>query len=131
MPSPFPGMDPYLETARFWPGFHNIFIAEIVGMLNETLPSDFAANAEERVYILPPRHTIIPEVGVSGGAGTAGPPERGGTAILEPDTSHGILVARPEHETEMFVEVRSVTNWNEIITVIESTVTASLTCRQS
>lgn len=26
MPSPFPGMDPYLEDAGLWPLFHPIFV---------------------------------------------------------------------------------------------------------
>ena len=29
MPSPFPGMDPYLEDPRTWLSFHNPFIVAI------------------------------------------------------------------------------------------------------
>jgi hypothetical protein len=119
MLSPFPGMDPYLEAPRFWPGFHNILITDIVGVLNAGLPSNFAANAEERVYILPPRHAIIPDVAVSRIVGLPAPLASGRTATLEPDTTHGVLVARPERESEMFVEIRSVKDWNEIVTIIE------------
>jgi hypothetical protein len=30
MPSPFPGMDPYLENPEFWPGVHNRLIVAII-----------------------------------------------------------------------------------------------------
>ena len=39
MPSPFPGMDPYLEAPSIWPDFHDALAAEIRGELNRTLPS--------------------------------------------------------------------------------------------
>jgi len=29
MPSPFPGMDPYLEHPALWPDVHNAWIAEL------------------------------------------------------------------------------------------------------
>ncbi|MBI3467805.1 MAG: DUF4058 family protein [Planctomycetes bacterium] len=28
MPSPFPGMDPYLETPAEWPGLHHLLITK-------------------------------------------------------------------------------------------------------
>jgi hypothetical protein len=33
MPSPFPGMDPYLETAEFWPEVHSRLIIGIADVL--------------------------------------------------------------------------------------------------
>lgn len=29
MPTPFPGMDPYLESADIWPGFHHRLANEL------------------------------------------------------------------------------------------------------
>ena len=46
MPSPFPGMDPYLESPEHWVGFHNALTVCIAGRLNATLPSGFAARVE-------------------------------------------------------------------------------------
>ena len=34
MPSPFPGMDPYLEAPDLWPDFQNNLAPEIQGHLN-------------------------------------------------------------------------------------------------
>jgi hypothetical protein len=34
MPSPFPGMDPYLEDPHRWPGVHVLLIAAYAELLN-------------------------------------------------------------------------------------------------
>ena len=66
MPSPFPGMDPYLEDPHSWPGFHNKLAGEIEAALNQLIVPAYFAEIEERVYISdeedPGRRTIIPDV---------------------------------------------------------------------
>ena len=52
MPSPFPGMDPYLEAPDRWANFHNGLAAEIQTQLNATLPDPFVAVAESYEEIL-------------------------------------------------------------------------------
>lgn len=37
MPSPFPGVDPYLETPDIWPDVHHELISQIQGVLNSLL----------------------------------------------------------------------------------------------
>ena len=37
MPSPFPGMDPYIEDPELWPDFHNDLASEIRAELNKTI----------------------------------------------------------------------------------------------
>ncbi len=49
MPSPFPGMDPYLET--HWGDVHARLIIYASDQLNAKLPRDLRARAEERVYL--------------------------------------------------------------------------------
>ena len=46
MPSPFPGMDPYLESARYWPDFHNSLAVNLKEQLNAALPRTFFASVE-------------------------------------------------------------------------------------
>ena len=48
MPSPFPGMDPYLENRDLWPNFNNAFAAQICGTLNRTLPDGYLAKNDYR-----------------------------------------------------------------------------------
>ena len=63
MPSPFPGMDPYLEAKGLWPDFHHAIAGEMRGILNETLPSQFYAQLEMR-----------PEIGIGEEAQRSGVP---------------------------------------------------------
>ncbi len=51
MPSPFPGMDPYLEAPDIWPDFHDAFASEIRALLNQTLPAPYYARLEMRPEI--------------------------------------------------------------------------------
>ena len=48
MPSPFPGMDPYLEALSVWPGFHHKFASELSTELNGILPAPYYADLEMR-----------------------------------------------------------------------------------
>jgi Protein of unknown function (DUF4058) len=42
MPSPFPGMDPYLEHPEVWPGFHLLLIAALAESLTPQLRPKYA-----------------------------------------------------------------------------------------
>jgi hypothetical protein len=50
MPSPFPGMDPYLEEPGFWVDVHLSLICEIQARLNVQLRPNYYARIDERVY---------------------------------------------------------------------------------
>ncbi len=69
MPSPFPGMDPYLEAPHIWPDLHDALAAEVRGELNRTLPSPYYARLEMRpeLGIVEEGHSrqrIIPDITV-------------------------------------------------------------------
>jgi len=49
MPSPFPGMDPYLEDPSVWGEFHHTFIAECMYLLSDLLPPRYIAQIRQRV----------------------------------------------------------------------------------
>ncbi len=69
MPSPFPGMDPYLEAPETWNDFHHGMISGIQEQLNRSLRPNYHAMVEERVYISdeadPGRKWIVPDVYVT------------------------------------------------------------------
>ncbi len=48
MPSPFPGMDPYLEAPDIWPDLHDALAGEIRGALNHSLPTPYYARLKMR-----------------------------------------------------------------------------------
>lgn len=69
MPSPFPGMDPYLEHPAFWTEFHHRFLDAWSESLAASLPDEFEAGLGERVYLTDydpeTRKLIYPDVAVS------------------------------------------------------------------
>lgn len=93
MPSPFPGMDPYLEDPRTWPDLRHELISEIRAQLTAQLRPKYVARIEERVYISddrdPGRKVIVPDVHVaprseSPIASAASAAESSTVAVVEP-----------------------------------------------
>lgn len=54
MPSPFPGMDPYIEAAHVWADFHISMIVAMRDALNAILPPRYAASADVQVWTIDP-----------------------------------------------------------------------------
>lgn len=72
MPSPFPGMDPYLEDPIGWPDVHLRLIAALSDDLAATVSPHFYVRIEERVYVTHPEDdpgypALIPDVVVTTG----------------------------------------------------------------
>ena len=65
MPSPFPGMDPYLEHPARWPGVHQRLMTYIADTLNIALPPHYVADIGERLYVVQPDRSIYPDVVIS------------------------------------------------------------------
>jgi Protein of unknown function (DUF4058) len=51
MPSPFPGMDPYLESARFFPDLHSGLIFAMKDDLQGKLSQAYYAQSGQRVWL--------------------------------------------------------------------------------
>jgi hypothetical protein len=51
MPSPFPGMDPYLENPELWPDVHHGLISGMQAALNRAFVPRYVARVELRVYV--------------------------------------------------------------------------------
>lgn len=124
MPSPFPGMDPYLEDPSGWMGFHNTLIVEMMAALNAQLMPAYYADSEERVYISnesdPGRKVIVPDIKVvhTGRRGRPKPARGGratGAAVCEPVTVTTLLDDEI-HEPYLTVVERAS---GRVVTVIE------------
>jgi len=118
MPSPFPGMDPYLES--HWGDIHHALVGYARDAIQSQLPGDLYARMEERVYIESPQElmTRYPDVRVVEGDFA------GGVAVLATGTA--VAVAEPyvleimaDPVTEGFIEIREPGNDDRVITVIE------------
>src|SRR5436190_22418869 len=51
MPSPFPGMNPYLEHDDAWHNFHMMFPGAVIGQLDPLVGPDYYLKTDENVYI--------------------------------------------------------------------------------
>lgn len=54
MPSPFPGMDPYLESPEIWRDCHLTLVIAMRAQLNAVLPKNYFAAADRYVWIHEP-----------------------------------------------------------------------------
>lgn len=127
MPSPFPGMNPFLESPAVWPGFHGRLIASLGNAINGVAPKTYFADIEQRVFLVKPgdpyQQVIVPDVAVAESTVTPPPPvdtSDGGTAIAAVTPS--IRVQMLEEEiAERFITIRSGPGEtkSEIVTIIE------------
>ena len=71
MPSPFPGMDPYLERPALWHDVHFSLVHAIRVSLVPQVAPDYYIGVEERTYVItlePRTHVGRPLSGQPGGA---------------------------------------------------------------
>ena len=60
MPSPFPGMDPFIEQQE-WEDFHSTFNTVLREQLSARIEPQYIARVEKRVYVeTPPEHGLPP-----------------------------------------------------------------------
>src|SRR5260370_20031179 len=122
MPSPFPGMDPYLESPQIWPDVHHGLISGIQEALSPNLRPRYLARVELRVYISddddPGREALGPDVRVE-----AAPQRKGGKklngagalAIAEPLIVPSLL---DEEIKEAYLRITHVES-DPLVTIIE------------
>ncbi len=122
MPSPFPGMDPYLESPVIWPDVHHGLISEIQAALNPRVRPRYVVRVEMRVYISddddPGRAALVPDVRVE-----RTPPRKGAgrpKAARSPALTEPVLVPTlmDEEIEEAFLKVLHVES-AELVTLIE------------
>ncbi len=118
MPSPFPGMDPYLEA--HWGDVHHRLITYSSDQLQGRIPSDLRARVEERVFVETEsgrQRSVYPDVRVieRPQRDTAEARESSKFAVDEPLVIH----VADEPVTEGYVEICEVGSGHRVITVIE------------
>ncbi len=119
MPSPFPGMDPYLEA--HWGDVHARLVIYASDALQAVLPRGLRARVEESILLETPQgigdHPLFPDVRVVEYA-----PKRetdtqseSGVAVAEPL----LIQADPEPVSETYLEIIDRESGNRVVTVIE------------
>jgi Protein of unknown function (DUF4058) len=117
VPSPFPGMDPYLEHPTLWPGVHNGLIAALQLSLAPQLRPRYYVAIEERLYITEPDQRMFvgrPDLAVVGHpeAETGLQPAPSASSVLT------VQVPLPDEVRETYLEVRE-TGTDYVVTVLE------------
>jgi uncharacterized protein DUF4058 len=120
MPSPFPGMDPYLEDPAIWPDFHAEFVGCLRKAIGDGLPGNYDACINERVTLIEaldePARSIVPDVAiVRQGASREAAGSTAAASLLEPVTLPLIF---PEELREPFIEIRSAAD-RSLVAVLE------------
>ncbi len=123
MPSPFPGIDPYVEYCGRWQDFHSALLVYYRVALNEFLPEGYVAQVEEEASLMrdpgdkPPRPH--PDVAVARDpiARRGGRQEQGRVGILEPVTIP-LTTAYMEEVAATWIEIRKLPDL-DLVTVIE------------
>lgn len=118
MPSPFPGMDPYLEKRSRWVGVHNKFITHIEETLNTLLPPPYVADTEVRCYIERPGD-MVADLVVSEEWQPALLPGSGNTALMTVDPALKVQVFPEEEVREAFVNILNMEDNQRVVTTIE------------
>lgn len=124
MPSPFPGMDPFLEHSLFFPGLHGSLHVYIREALQLVLPEPYFADVKERLWVETSARYIEPDTDVvHGGNGGEGLPE-GGVAVatqLRTRTRPLVFQVTDDERSELYVEIstRSPAGSERVVTTIE------------
>ncbi|MGZ3355078.1 MAG: DUF4058 family protein [Isosphaeraceae bacterium] len=108
MPSPFPGMDPYLENPEIFPDLHDSLITYIRENLQANLPPPYYAAIGRRVWIEASRRAIEPDVHVlrAGAARQVPSPTSGATAVASRSAARPVIVKVLHDEfREPFLEI--------------------------
>ncbi len=118
MPSPFPGMDPYLEHPDLWVGLHNQLIVAIAQSLNAQLRPRYWVSVEGRTYVTTPDATDFlgrPDAMVLPKPLHEPSPAYDSAIAIQPRV---VELPMPDEITETFLRVRQLPS-REIVTVIE------------
>jgi hypothetical protein len=81
MPSPFPGMDPYLESREYFPDLHDALVYCLREQLNAVLPQPYFAKGSQHVWLEHTERYVEPDVSVIRPVGQELNAVRGGTAL--------------------------------------------------
>jgi hypothetical protein len=117
MPSPFPGMDPYLE--QHWRDVHHALTTYARNQIQAQLPGDLRARLEEREFVESAEavlRSLYPDIPVVERGRTKTPAAPlGGVAVAEPL----ILQLPDEPVTEGYIEIVDLSSGKRVVTVIE------------
>ena len=119
MPSPFPGMNPYLEQADVWQDFHQSFIPLLRQLLAEQVRPKYLVKIEEQIFI----HELPEDQRWLIGRGDmtvarSGTDSTGTAVVLLQAPAIGRVPLNVDVERHAFLEIRDRGN-RQLVTVLE------------
>jgi len=118
MPSPFPGMNPYLELPALWHEFHNRLIVAISDALTPYLQPTYYVAVETRTYLDDNNLELLVGIPDAIVLTTSTTPVAKPTAIATQTRPKQIQIPMPVEVKERYLEVREV-GTHQVITIIE------------
>ncbi|MBL8890068.1 MAG: DUF4058 family protein [Planctomycetaceae bacterium] len=122
MPSPFPGMDPFLERSEIWPDFHDSMIAYIREALQPLLRPQYVALTQDRLFVVQNHRPIRPDISVFETQpffATASGAETKATEPMEADLATSILELQLDEIRQPYIQIIEPASGNRVITAIE------------
>ena len=119
MPSPFPGMNPYLENPELWSEVHHRLITAIADAIESNLNMQYRVAIEKRTYLSDGEsvEVAIPDVSVY--SQTSNPTQTSSTITLPAQVeSIKVKIPVPEEVREGYLEIREVET-GYVVTAIE------------
>lgn len=120
MPSPFPGMNPYLENSELWTEVHHRLITAIADAIESNLSPQYRVAIEKRIYLCEPDKSEL--VGIPDVTITSQKKPKNDTFLIAtlPAQTEAIevTITVPEEVREGYLEIRDVIN-ESVVTVIE------------
>ncbi|NES83474.1 MAG: DUF4058 family protein, partial [Moorea sp. SIO2B7] len=121
MPSPFPGMDPYLEYPELWSEVHHRLITAIADALAPPIRPKYRVAIEKRTYLRDIEDSIlvgIPDLAVT--SQRLSPTQKTATTATLPAQSESVTITLPvpEEIRESYLKIKEVAT-GYVVTVIE------------
>ncbi len=121
MPSPFPGMDPFIESQGYWEDFHSALLGDCRRALTAVLPRNYGAFIEQRISLVDlsdePPQSRRRDIAVLRDDQGPRASSRVALATLEPITVPLVLDDLDEIR-ERWIEIRKLPD-RSLVTVIE------------
>jgi hypothetical protein len=126
MPSPFPGMDPFIEACGRWEDFHPKLIGEIERALADRLPQRYYVRLATRSYVAltdaegKDFHPLLPDVGITTPTSELAAKEAA-SAVAESDEPEAVFmeVFVSTEYRETFIEIHADEPEKHLVTCIE------------
>jgi len=119
MPSPFPGMNPYLENPELWSEVHSRLITALAIAIESGLSRKYRVAIEKRTYLSDGEESVlvgIPDVSIYPQSTITKISST--TTLIAQDESVMVTIPMPEEVRESYLEIREVTT-KDVVTVIE------------